>query len=404
MDVRRARRGRVESDGRPDAESMAAETHARSVFRFSLAVLVAVGLYGIWSDALPLLGMLERVELWPRVAVSDPVHDPLTEAGLARPSERDGPGRDDVEPTTGESGPSTGLALPGARSIGAGADAADEAALTLWRLLQALLAAIVVAVLARNLPGLVDLILRRRASIDRGARVALTTLVRYTILIAGVSMVFGLLGVSWSKIQWLAAALTFGLGFGLQEIVANFVSGLILLLERPVRVGDAVTVGNLGGVVSQIHIRATTITLWDRSEMIVPNKEFITTKLVNWTLSDSRRRSEIALRIAHGSDLGKVKETLVRIARDHPDVHEDPPPHVLLIEFGDDAIKLELRFFVDFGKGLGTKDELLMTIDREFRERGIEFAMPRLDIAMPRRLRPRRPGDDRTDGERSGTS
>jgi len=267
-----------------------------------------------------------------------------------------------------------------------------------------LLAAIVVTVLARNLPGLLDLILRRRPSIDRGARVALTTLVRYTILIFGVSLVFGLLGVSWSKIQWLAAALTFGLGFGLQEIVANFVSGLILLLERPVRVGDAVTVGNLGGIVSQIQIRATTITLWDRSEMIVPNKEFITTKLINWTLSDSRRRSEIALRIAHGSDLDKVKETLVRIAREHPDVHDEPPPHVLLIEFGDDAIKLELRFFVDFGRGLGTKDELLAAIDREFRARGIEFATPRLDIAIPRRPRPRRRDDGEPDGEPSSGS
>jgi potassium efflux system protein len=203
-----------------------------------------------------------------------------------------------------------------------------------------------------------------------------------------VSIAFGLLGISWSKIQWLAAALTVGLGFGLQEIVANFVSGLILLMERPVRVGDAVTVGNLQGRVSRIQIRATTITLWDQSEMIVPNKEFITTKLINWTLSNSRRRIEIPLRVAYNADLEKVKRILVQVAKEHPDVLKDTEPQALLLEFGDDAIKIELRYFVDFGMGVRTRDELQMRIDRAFREAGIEFALPRLNIEIPRR-RPR---------------
>ena len=218
---------------------------------------------------------------------------------------------------------------------------------------------------------------------DSGGRVAFSTLARYTIMILGVSISFGFLGMSWNKIQWLAAALTFGLGFGLQEIVANFVSGLILLMERPVRVGDAVTVGNLQGIVSRIRIRATTITLWDHSEMIVPNKEFITTKLVNWTLSDSRRRIEIPIRIAYGTDLQKVKDTAVAAVREIPNVLEDPAPHVLLLEFGDDALKFELRFFVDFGKGLSTRDAVQMAVDKAFREQGIEFAPPLLQLKIP---------------------
>ncbi len=225
--------------------------------------------------------------------------------------------------------------------------------------------------------------LKRRTNLDSGARVAFSTLARYSITIIGVTAVFGLLGIGWEKIQWLAAALTFGLGFGLQEIVANFVSGLILLIERPVRVGDVVTIGNLMGKVNRIQIRATTITLWDRSEMIVPNKEFITSKLVNWTLSDSKRRIEIPLRIAYGADLELVKRTLVEIAGRHPDVLEDPEPHALLLDFGDDAIKLELRFVVDFGKGLKTKDEVQMALDKAFRERGIEFALPQLKLSLP---------------------
>jgi potassium efflux system protein len=191
-----------------------------------------------------------------------------------------------------------------------------------------------------------------------------------------VTFVFGLLGITWSKIQWLAAALTFGLGFGLQEIVANFVSGLILLVERPVRVGDVVTIGNLMGKVTRIQIRATTITLWDRSEMIVPNKEFITTKLVNWTLSDSKRRIEIPIRIVYGADLERVKDILVAIAKDHPSILDDPEPHALILNFGDDAIHLELRFVVDFGQGLTVKDQVQMSIDRAFQDAGIAFALP----------------------------
>ena len=169
--------------------------------------------------------------------------------------------------------------------------------------------------------------------------------------------------------------------------MANFVSGLILLIERPVRVGDVVTLGNLQGTVTGIQIRATTVTLWDNSEMIVPNKEFVTTKLINWTLSDSKRRLDIPLRIAYGADLELVKSTLNEVARAHPEVLKVPPPYAVLLEFGDDAIKMELRAYVEFGKGLLTKDELQMTIDRVFRERGISPALPQLRLDIP----PRRP-------------
>jgi potassium efflux system protein len=223
-------------------------------------------------------------------------------------------------------------------------------------------------------------LLKRRTTLDGGARFAFSTLIRYSITIIGTIVVFGLLGITWGKVQWLAAALTFGLGFGLQEIVANFVSGLILLIERPVRVGDVVTIGTLMGKVSRIQIRATTISLWDRSEMIVPNKEFITTKLVNWTLSDSKRRIEIPLRIAYGADLELVKKILVDAAEQHPSVLDDPAPQVLLLTFGDDAINFELRFVVDFGLGLATKDQVQMAIDQSFRKHGIEFALPKSEV------------------------
>jgi small-conductance mechanosensitive channel len=184
--------------------------------------------------------------------------------------------------------------------------------------------------------------------------------------------------------------------FGEVQRVESFLFEKLLWVRsvpRPVipRVGDAVTIGNLQGRVSRIHIRATTITLWDRSEMIVPNKEFITTKLVNWTLSDSKRRVDIPLRVSYDADLATVKQTLVEVAGRNPDVHDDPPPVALLLEFGEDALKFELRYFVDFGQGLKTRDELHMAVDAAFREKGIAFALPQLNIRVPPGAQPARP-------------
>ena len=128
------------------------------------------------------------------------------------------------------------------------------------------------------------MVILQRLSFDAGSRFAVTTVVRYVIVVVGVVVTFGQLGIGWSKVQWLVAAVTVGLGFGLQEIFANFVSGLIILFERPIRVGDIVTIGGFSGRVTQIRIRATTIRQWDRKELVVPNKEFITGQLINWSL------------------------------------------------------------------------------------------------------------------------
>jgi potassium efflux system protein len=380
-----ARRHEGEEDERDPArerEMAAAEAQVRQLFRFVIVAVMAVGLWSIWSDALPMLRILKRVQLLPSVTLLEE-----TELGGLEAIAGPGPSAAANAAATDASSSSeaeTRPTVPGLDVTGRTAAApAESSQLILWQLLEAILAAIVTLVLVRNIPGLVELFLQRRTALDTGVRVAIATLVRYTITIVGFIVVFGVVGLTWSNVQWLAAALTFGLGFGLQEIVANFVSGLILLVERPVRVGDVVTIGNLMGRVTRIQIRATTITLWDRSEMIVPNKEFITTKLVNWTLSDSKRRIEIPVRIAYGADLDRVKETLTGIAEQHPEVLPDPAPHTLLLAFGDDAIQFELRFVVDFGKGLTVKDEVQMAIDKAFHEQGIEFALPQLKIRLP---------------------
>jgi potassium efflux system protein len=367
------------SVGQPDEESQrkeyeASDKQARQLFRFGALVVVAAGLFSIWSEALPMLELLKRVQLLPRVELLEPTEDRLagltTVAHGATTQPESG-----AEPTAAASFPET----PGPGVEKVSPDAGREAGprpLTVWDLLEAILVGLITLGLVKNLPGVIEIELRRRTTLDGGVRFALSTLVRYSIIIIGTIAVSGLLGITWNKVQWLAAALTFGLGFGLQEIVANFVSGLILLVERPVRVGDVVTIGNLMGTVSRIQIRATTISLWDRSEMIVPNKEFITTKLVNWTLSDSKRRIEIPVRIGYGTNLERVKEVLVETAKQHPAVLDDPPPLALVLGLGEDAVNIELRFVVDFGQGLSTKDEVQIAIERRFQDEGIEFALP----------------------------
>ena len=189
------------------------------------------------------------------------------------------------------------------------------------------------------------------------------------------------IGVGWSKVQWLVAAVTFGLGFGLQEIFANFVSGLIILFERPMRVGDVVTVSGVSGIVSRIRMRATTITDWDRKELIVPNKEFITGQLVNWTLSDRVLRIVFRVGVAYGSDTRLVHRLLLKAAAEHPSVLSDPPPQALFVAFADSTLAFELRVYVPGLEVYGAvQHELNTAIDSSFRTAGIEIAFPQCDV------------------------
>ena len=172
---------------------------------------------------------------------------------------------------------------------------------------------------AKNIPGLLEMAVLQHLPFDAGARYAVATVCRYLITVVGRAVVLAAsLGVGWSKVQWLVAAMGLGLGFGLQEIFANFISGLIILFERPVRVGDVVTIDDVTGVVSRIRIRATTITDGDRKELIIPNKEFITGRVLNWTLTDPVNRVVINVGVAYGSDTQLAAEILLRVAQNHP--------------------------------------------------------------------------------------
>jgi potassium efflux system protein len=252
---------------------------------------------------------------------------------------------------------------------------------TLMAFLLGVLTLLLTAVAARNLPGLLEVGLLSRLRMDRAARYAATSLSRYAIVIVGVMIGLGLLGLRWSQLQWMAAALTVGLGFGLQEIFANFVSGLILLFERPFRVGDTITVGDLSGTVTRIRTRATTILDFDNKEIVVPNKSFITGQLINWTLSDTTLRLTVKVGVAYGSDIKKVHALLLKAAEEHPGVLTEPAPRSLFLNFGDSALEFEMRAFVGtVQERLDVVNELNGRIAELFADAGIEIAFPQMDI------------------------
>ena len=258
-----------------------------------LAILAAwfIGMSLIWVEVLPARRALKRVELWPHpFAILD--------------------------------------ALANGKTPGT---------LTLADAITAAFIAVVTAAAARNIPGLLEITILRPLTIDSGARYAITTVSRYVITVLGVLMTVGQLGIVWSQVQWLIAAISVGLGFGLQEIFANFVCGLILLFERPIRIGDVVTVGDVTGKVTRIRIRSTTITDWDLRDLVVPNKELITARVMNWTLTDTTARMTIKVGVAYGTDTNLVRRLLIEIAEKNPNVLKDPPPHALFDDFGSDA-------------------------------------------------------------------
>ncbi|WP_162300050.1 mechanosensitive channel MscK [Kineobactrum sediminis] len=257
------------------------------------------------------------------------------------------------------------------------------APMTVADVLGALLIVVFTITLARNLPGLLEIMVLSRLNLQQGSSFAMTTMLSYVIVSVGIISTLSALGVSWNKLQWLVAALSVGLGFGLQEIFANAVSGVIILFERPVRIGDVITVGDLSGTVSQIRIRATTITDFDRKEIIIPNKTFVTGQLINWSLSDTLIRLVISVGVAYGSDLEKTRELLLQIARDHPDVLKEPEPTVLFLSFGDSSLNHELRIFVgDLNTRLTVLDEVNRQVDTLFKENNIEIAFRQVDLNL----------------------
>ncbi|MBD7975917.1 mechanosensitive channel MscK [Serpens gallinarum] len=253
--------------------------------------------------------------------------------------------------------------------------------------LGALLIVAITVILARNLPGLLEVLILSRLKLAQGSAYATTTLLSYAILGFGIVTTLSTLGVSWDKLQWLVAALSVGIGFGMQEIFANFISGLIILFERPVRIGDLVTIGNVTGTVKRIHIRATHIIDGDRKEVIVPNKTFVTSQLINWTLTDTITRIVLSFGVNRGADLSRVRELLLQAAQQNPRVMRDPEPVVQMTTYATSGLTHELKFYVKelVDRGLAT-DEINRRVDQLFIENGINVVgRPQMEVFMVNR-------------------
>ena len=342
------------------ADLYANSIQSRNLVSTAMTAVTLVGLWMIWIQVLPALSMIGNYPIWGKnqsVAVSS----------IAQPSMS-------PMPVASESTNSNAAAV-------VTTDESLPTSVTLSDLALAILIVFVMIVLCRNGPGLLEMSILQQLPFDASVRYAITTLVRYAIVMAGTIAACSTIGLQWSQIQWLATALTFGLAFGLQEMFANFVAGLIILLERPIRVGDIVTVDDVTGVVSRIRIRATSITNWDRKEYVVPNKEFITGRLLNWTLSDKVNRILVEVGLAYGSDTEQARELLLQVANDHPVVMKDPAAIATFEGFGDNSLKLVLRAFLpSMDNRLQVIHELHTAIDQSFRKANLEIAFPQRDL------------------------
>lgn len=312
--------------------------------QIAACVLFAAGAWVVWAEVLPALQVFDRVELW----------STWTEVTK--------------EVETADGSTKTVIMI-------------QETPVSLGSVILAFGVLALFVAASRNLPGLLELSVLQHIPMDDGGRNAISTLCRYALFTTGIALSASMIGVDWSSVSWLLAALTVGLGFGLQEIFANFVSGLIILFERPVRIGDVVTIDNVSGKVSRIQIRATTITDFDRKEYIVPNKEFVTGRVLNWTLSDKTNRIKIEVGVGYGQDTMLARALLMQVAKENPKVLIDPAPLATFEGFGDSCLMLSLRCFIPgLDDRLQVITDLHEAIDREFRKQNLEIAFPQRDI------------------------
>ncbi|AZT85868.1 mechanosensitive ion channel protein MscS [Marinobacter sp. NP-4(2019)] len=314
----------------PEMDLKDISQQSTSLLKILVAVVAISGLWLLWANVIPALQLFDNITLW---------------------------------------------------TITTDLEGGDPLPITLGDLMLALLVGAGTVLAVKNLPGTLEVMILSRMHLEPGSGYAITTITTYLIVFLGVVICLGVVGVQWSKLQWLVAALGVGLGFGLQEIVANFVSGIILLFERPIRVGDTVTIGGITGTVSRIRIRATTLVDWDRKEQIVPNKTFVTQDLTNWTLSDPITRVILRVGVAYGSDVDTVQQILMEVANGNERVVDDPAPAVFCVGLGDSSIDFEVRVFVkDLLDIMPLSHEIHASVTKALREAGIEIPFPQRDL------------------------
>jgi potassium efflux system protein len=298
---------------------------ARSLLQLLITLALVTGLWWVWRDAMPVLQWVGDYALW------------------------------------------RGTETVGGKEV--------LHVLTVGELFMAILVGGLTGVAVRKVGALVDIVGLRQLGLADDATYAIKAVTRYSLAAAGVLVACGILGIGWGDVQWLIAALGVGLGFGLQEIVANFVSGLIVLAERPIRIGDVVTVGGTTGRVERIRARATVVVDFDNKEVIIPNKTFITGPVVNWTLSSQVSRIVLKVGVEYGSDIARIQQKIVEEVGLLPDVLRDPPPAVFFTAFAEKKLEFEIHAYVgSVNDRFRVQHEVNLAAERVLREQGGEVS------------------------------
>jgi small-conductance mechanosensitive channel len=222
-----------------------------------------------------------------------------------------------------------------------------------------------------------------RLKLPRGVGDSTSKIVHYTVLAVGIMVALAAAGINMQSFALVAGALGIGIGFGLQNLVNNFVSGLVLIFERPIGVGDTIDFGQRRGVVKRIGMRSSTVRTFDGAEVIVPNGNLVSAEVVNWTLSDRMRRMDLPVGVAYGTDPQTVIDLLVGVARDNPRVATHPEPYALFLGFGDSSLDFELRSWTaEFDDWLWIASEIAVTVNTALAEAGIEIPFPQRDLHL----------------------
>ncbi len=305
----------------------------RKLLHVTLTLAVILGFWLIWKNILPAFSFLDHIVLWQHKAIVD--------------------NQETYQP------------------------------ITLTNLLISLFYLFIAVVTVRNFYGVLELLVFRRWEIETGSRYAINQLSKYVFITVAFILIANELGGTWSQVQFLVAALGVGLGFGLQEIFANLVSGIILLFERPIRVGDIVTIGDVTGTVSRIQMRATTLLDNDQKELIVPNKTFITSQLTNWTLSDATTRIVLPIGIAFGSDVKFAHELMLKTVKETPLILDNPEAFVVFVGFGESSLNFSIRAFVSEPlHRWAVIHDLNMRLEHILRENKIEIPYPQREVRV----------------------
>ncbi len=257
----------------------------------------------------------------------------------------------------------------------------NQRPLTIMSILLGVLILLIFVLLSRGLRKLLKVELFARHHLDPGIQLVILKLTHYLLIGLGIIIAVQSIGLNLTSLAVVFGLLSVGIGFGLQNVASNFISGLIILFERPIEIGDRITVGDVWGDVVNINLRATLILTIDNIAIIVPNSEFISSRVTNWSYRDSKVRVHIPVGVAYGSDVQLVTNSLLEVARNNAEVMKDPAPEVWFTQFGDSSLKFELLVWtLDPKRRPEVISDLNKSIDAIFRKNKIEIPFPQRDI------------------------